>query len=117
MAETRVLVCGGRDYQDSEVLFNTLSMYHEEYNFAVLMQGGAKGADSEAKRWAQYHPEIKVLTFPANWKRNGKAAGPIRNQQMLTEGKPDLVIAFPGGRGTANMVSLARNIGVKVIEL
>lgn len=47
----------------------------------------------------------------------GKAAGPIRNQRMLDDGKPDRVLAFPGGRGTANMVKLAKAAGVPVHEI
>jgi hypothetical protein len=55
--------------------------------------------------------------FPADWEKYGKAAGPIRNQQILVEGKPDLVVAFQGGRGTANMVSRAQQAGVPVVEI
>jgi hypothetical protein len=54
----------------------------------------------------------------ADWKRLGRKAGPIRNQRMLVEGKPDLVVAFPGGKGMAGMVTLARNasIGIMVVD-
>ena len=56
--------------------------------------------------------------FPADWIRHGRAAGPIRNEQMLREGCPDLVVAFhddPGlGRGTADMVRRALAAGVPV---
>lgn len=55
--------------------------------------------------------------FPADWGSLGKAAGPIRNSLMLTEANPSLVIAFPGGKGTADMISKARAAGVKVIEV
>jgi hypothetical protein len=58
---------------------------------------------------------IAVKEYPADWQKHGKAAGPIRNRQMLEDGKPDLVIAFSGGRGTANMISQARAAGVKVL--
>jgi UDP-N-acetylmuramoylalanine-D-glutamate ligase len=60
---------------------------------------------------------IPVETYEADWDTHGKAAGPIRNKRMLDEGKPDLVVAFPGGRGTANMISQARKAGVEVIEV
>jgi acyl-CoA synthetase (NDP forming) len=58
-----------------------------------------------------------VTSFPANWKKHGKSAGPIRNQLMLDVGKPDLVIAFPGGSGTADMIRRARKAGVPVKEI
>jgi hypothetical protein len=57
------------------------------------------------------------VVYPADWAKHGRAASPIRNQQMLDEGRPNLVVAFPGGRGTADMVRRARSAGVEVIEV
>jgi hypothetical protein len=79
-----------------------------------IISGMAKGADSAAVDWAVVN-WCKVHEFPADWKKYGRAAGAIRNQQMLDEGKPDVVIAFPGGRGTAHMVKIAKAKGVKTI--
>jgi len=53
----------------------------------------------------------------AKWSKHGRAAGPIRNQEMIDECKPDLVVAFPGGRGTADMVRRAKAAGIRVIEV
>jgi len=53
----------------------------------------------------------------ANWAGLGRKAGPIRNQEMLDQGRPNMVVAFPGGRGTADMVRRARGAGVEVIEV
>jgi predicted Rossmann-fold nucleotide-binding protein len=113
---TRVLVCGGRDFNDDERVFAVLSSYDHDYHFTRLIQGGAPGADSAAARWADIGG-IVVMCFKPNWKKHSKAAGPIRNARMIEEGKPDLVIAFPGGRGTANMVAQARAAGIEVIEI
>jgi hypothetical protein len=66
-----------------------------------------------AGEWADVFG-VPFRIFPANWKKHGRAAGPMRNQQMLDEGKPDLVIAFPGGSGTADMVRRAKAAGVPV---
>jgi hypothetical protein len=55
--------------------------------------------------------------YEADWISLGRKAGPIRNQRMLEEGKPDLVMAFPGGRGTADMVRRGKEAGVEVIEV
>jgi hypothetical protein len=79
----------------------------------LIIHGAAKGADTLAGRWAKEF-NIPVLVFPADWKKYGRRAGPIRNAQMLSEGKPNLVVAFPGGRGTANMVGLSQKAGVPV---
>ena len=59
---------------------------------------------------------IPVERFPADWSEYGKAAGAIRNQQMLDEGTPDLVVAFPGGNGTLDMVRRSQRAGIKVLR-
>jgi hypothetical protein len=110
---TRVLVCGGRDYGDRATLYATLDRLHAEHHFAVLIAGGARGADTLAEQWAKDR-SIPTEIYMADWKGQGRAAGPIRNQRMLTEGKPDLVVAFSGGKGTAGMMALARGAGVPV---
>src|SRR5258707_623656 len=82
----------------------------------VIIHGGAAGADSAAGDFAAVNwcPE---LCFMADWSKYGKRAGYVRNKQMIEEGMPDLVVAFPGGRGTAMMVKLARQANIKVIEV
>jgi hypothetical protein len=106
----RVLVCGGRDYSDWDVFCNVLD-YHQPDE---IISGMARGADMLAATYARRF-KIPLLEFPADWNKHGRAAGPIRNQQMLDEGRPDMVIAFPGGRGTADMVSRAKKAGVRVV--
>lgn len=82
----------------------------------VIITGCAPGADRCADGWAVCN-WTQLLEFPADWRTHGKAAGPIRNQRMLDEGKPDVVIAFPGGRGTADMVRRAERAGVRVVRV
>ena len=108
---TKILVCGGRDFKDRDLLFNVIDNIQPE----EIISGMAKGADSIAAEYATRFG-ISLLKFPADWEKHGKSAGPIRNQQMLDEGKPDLVVAFKGGRGTAHMVSIARKAGIPVKE-
>lgn len=74
------------------------------------------GADGLADRAARVLG-CDIDVYPADWPRYGKAAGPMRNQQMVDEGKPDVVLAFPGGRGTADMVRRAKAAGVRVVEV
>jgi hypothetical protein len=113
----RVLVCGGRDFNDRDFIHNTLCDLHERRGpFAVVIHGCATGADDEGMIWAQMMG-VKHLPMQAEWQKYGRAAGPIRNQRMVDEGKPDLVIAFPGGRGTADMVSRARAAKIEVLEI
>jgi predicted Rossmann-fold nucleotide-binding protein len=109
----RLVVCGGRDYADVWAVHKTLTRLHAERGIAAIIQGGAKGADELARIWASEH-DIPVETFDADWKQHGKAAGPIRNGVMLAESKPDGVVAFPGGRGTADCVRQAEAAGLTV---
>lgn len=69
-----------------------------------------------AAQWAQRRG-IASTAYEADWAHEGRAAGPIRNMRMLDEGIPDLVVAFPGGRGTANMVRQAKERGFEVLEV
>lgn len=112
----RIIVCGGRDFDDSSTIRGSLSAVHEQTPIRHLFHGNARGVDTEAARWAREFPEIAVHATPAQWAKYGKRAGPLRNQQMLGQGI-DLVIAFPGGRGTADMVKRARAAGVEVMEI
>jgi hypothetical protein len=114
---TRVLVCGGRDYNDEERVFGTLDEIHKRSRITAIIQGYATGADDLAREWGYGQRNCAILSFAPDWNRYGKAAGPKRNAQMLAEGKPDLVVAFPGGKGTANMVAQARAAGIEVIEV
>jgi hypothetical protein len=117
----RILVCGGRKYYDYDKINLELNVIHALRTITTLIQGEASGADLISKQWAKYN-RIPTMDFPAVWRNvvNGKYnpnAGSERNQKMLDEGKPDLVVAFPGGKGTANMVKLAEEAGVEVIKI
>jgi hypothetical protein len=111
---TVLLVCGGRDYSDKHTLWVTLNGCVHDRGVIRVIAGGAKGADTLAEEWAKIQ-EIECVVYHADWAKHGRAAGPIRNQQMLDDSKPNLVVAFPGGRGTADMVRRARAAGIEVI--
>lgn len=113
----RILICGGRHFADRAAM---LRFFAELVELAegrgvtpVIIHGGAHGADRLADRIATAL-QFPVQRFPAEWDRHGHAAGPIRNRQMIEDGKPDLVAAFPGGKGTAHMVKTAEESGVPV---
>lgn len=112
------LVCGGRDFTDA-VMFASAMLDLVEVRGALprkIVHGAATGADSLADVWGRRFA-IEVVRVPAQWEKDGRAAGPVRNQQMLDEYKPDLCVAFPGGRGTADMIARARKAGVTVAEI
>lgn len=133
----RVLVCGGRDFGEAaddatpeefelalkqgafihNILWQKLGSQFWEPSQDVIITGGARGVDTIANHWANKIAGCQTEVYPAKWKQYGKKAGYIRNKQMLEEGKPDVVIAFPGGKGTAMMVRLAREAGIPVEEI
>jgi hypothetical protein len=110
----KVLITGGRDFEDEDLLQQILGRLHSATPFSCLIHGAAKGADQLAGKWATENG-VEAIACPADWKRHGRGAGPTRNKQMLEDHKPDLVVAFPGGKGTANMVALAQKAGTKIV--
>lgn len=111
----RLLVCGGRDFEDWDLFKDSMTELVKDVDH-VIISGRAKGADTMAQAWAKYRG-YQFEGYLADWEAYGKAAGHMRNKRMLDEGHPDLVIAFPGGKGTANMVEQATKAGVKVINV
>lgn len=123
-----VLVCGGRTYGlrpgEKRDLFAALWDVHSQTPISLLVHGAAIGADTLAEEWAKGH-QIPYLGMPAKWHTLPKhVAGPERNRDMLDTrraGLPfrvpiELVVAFPGGSGTADMKAAAREAGVRVWE-
>lgn len=112
----KVLVCGGRDYTNADNVSKTLNWIVPLIKCVV--HGGARGADSLAGEWAKANGVEERIYLP-DWTTHGRKAGILRNIKMLDseiEGL-DLVIAFPGGSGTAHMVSYAKKCGVAVLEV
>lgn len=122
----RILVCGSRHFNNYSLMANVLIEHMK--NGDTLIHGCCGGADIIAEEvWNNFQ---KIERYPANWDKYGRAAGPIRNKQMLDEGKPDLVIAFLGhvaeqeifyglsesqySRGTKDMIRQATKAGVPV---
>ena len=107
----KVLVTGSRYYSDYSIMKKELEALPKD---TVLIHGGCVGADALADLIGR-QLGFKIMVFNADWAKNGKAAGPIRNSEMLKE-KPDLVLAFPleGSKGTWDTVSKARGLGIEV---
>jgi len=115
----RVLVCGGRDFDDAGLMITVLDRLHTEKSFTVLIHGNARGTDRIADDWAWRRgvPREPYGLPQGEWDEVGKKAGLLRNQRMLDEGKPDLVVAFPGGGGTKDMVRRAVEARVAIHEV
>lgn len=119
-----IIVTGGRDYTDRRAVFAALDAVHTATPVYAVAHGDCPtGADSHAAAWAEAHrADVLHWRFPARWARDGRAAGPRRNQWMIDflAGADDggvLVLAFPGGRGTADCMRRARAAGMPVREV
>jgi hypothetical protein len=106
-----LLVFGGRDYTNQQRVFAVLDNVHQLYGIEKIVEGDARGADRLAGEWADARGVQKEV-HPADWKKHGRAAGPIRNRSMLKQSNPDAGLGFPGGRGTADMLQMLRTAGV-----
>lgn len=92
-----------------------LQAFHDQHRITLLIEGEAEGADRLARSWALFKG-IPYMPFPANWHKNGRAAGPVRNQQMLDEGQPQVLLAFSGRTGTLDMVTRAHRAKLPVFH-
>jgi len=109
----RLLVCGGRTYADLDRVRREMNRVVGLRRNVIVIHGGARGADSLAGAVA-VKAGVPTEVYVAEWEKHGRAAGMLRNKRMLEEGKPDLVLAFPGGIGTGGMIRIARQAGVPV---
>lgn len=114
----RVLVCGGSKFNDYTLLESSLGKLFKTYSKDTIeiISGHAKGADSLGEKYADEH-NLKCTIFEANWKKYGRAAGPIRNSQMLEYAKQEnpLVVAFWDGEshGTKDTITKAKKLNIR----
>lgn len=112
--QMRLLICGDRNWDKPKMIERIIDGFAFGHNDLVIIEGCARGADKAA---CEHRPDdLTHEHYPALWDEHGKAAGPIRNRQMLKEGQPDLVIAFHNdistSKGTKDMVKIAKEAGL-----
>lgn len=112
----RIIVCGGLDYQHEHTVNAILTKIKEKYPDLAIIEGGARGADRLARQWADKN-DVICYTERADWETYGKRAGWMRNQRMIDRFKPQAVVAFPGNKGTRDMVRRAHEAGIPVWEV
>lgn len=124
----RIIVAGGRDFNNKELLTLKLTDWiinlylsrdwSDEAVSIEFISGNASGADKLGEEFAkEYLYPLKL--FPAEWNKYGKAAGPIRNKQMAeyaSESDKGVLFAFWDGksRGTKNMIDNATQLGLEI---
>jgi len=108
----RVLVCGDRNWTNKALIKRFL----ESSGATLVIHGGCRGADKIAGELSR-ELGLSEIECPANWQEHGKAAGPIRNRQMLSH-RPAMVIAFHNdiqkSKGTKDMINAAKAAGIPV---
>lgn len=120
----RVLVCGGRNFSNRALLFarlddllNMQGIFKDvPERITVLIHGAQRGADICADLWARTNG-IKIEKYPAMWRMYGPFAGPMRNALMISQGRPRIGVAFPGNKGTADMVNKLKLAGIKTYHI
>jgi hypothetical protein len=121
-----VWVSGGRDYRNAERVRYILDNYLERHGIRVIITGACRvgqtpvsnldGADGLAEEWARMR-EVPYIGVPARWQSEGSAAGPIRNERIVSDWHPDVLLAFPGGAGTENSIEVAELHGIVVFRI
>ncbi|GAA0586821.1 DUF2493 domain-containing protein [Halomonas salifodinae] len=106
----RCIICGGRDFDDWLLLKRKLDAILARQEVVEIVSGGAPGADALGERYAAERG-WPVRRFPADWSL-GRRAGPLRNAEMVAYATH--LVAFPGGRGTADCVRQAKEAGLVV---
>lgn len=113
----RIIFCGDRNWVDEQAISFVIGQLKQHLGKFIMIEGEARGADVISWRMANHHG-IKVKEYPADWDKYHKAAGPIRNRQMVKEGKATAVIAFHANisesKGTKDMVAFAQKQNLPV---
>ncbi|NVZ99610.1 DUF2493 domain-containing protein [Pseudomonas gingeri] len=112
----RVLICAGRYYMNASMCRKVLEAYQQVRRIEVLIHGGNQYLGSTLEDWAR-ETGTHIVRYPSNWQLYGKQAERRRNQFMLLDSEPDLVLAFPGGNDTEELVAQARAIGIETLPI
>jgi len=113
-----LIVTGGRDYFPTHAQLHSLKLIAQARGVTELVHGDARGVDRQVDSvFRLYLPDVTIKTFPYK-AEHGRVGGPIRNSEMAAyaKGKPALCVAFPGGKGTADMVTKATRAGIEVLD-
>jgi len=117
MTDAWIVITGGRDYKDKKTVFKVLNVLNPQ---KIYVGDCPTGVDKFVLEWQTNNMRTALLQFKADWDEHGRAAGPIRNKEMILAAKQDnfdFVIAFPGGKGTVDCVKHAKNAGFVVLRV
>jgi hypothetical protein len=106
-----VIIAGSRHFNCMQTLEDAIA--DSGFDITCVVSGAAKGVDLLGERWAQARG-IGIRSFPADWKKHGRGAGPIRNEEMARVGEALLALPCPCSRGTKDMIKRAYNHDLQV---
>lgn len=109
----RVLVVGGRNFHNTKTFKETLDQLHQQHSITCIIHDGKSSVAHFGHYWARGFG-IEEMPFDRDWGGTGRSSGGRRNRTMLEEGRPDLVVAFSGGKDTADLVRRAKLINIPV---
>ena len=110
----KIIICGGREFRLFTEHTLILTRLHQLFRFTEIVSGRCAGADKDAEDWAKEN-HLPIKQFIPAWVAEGKKAGPLRNEEMANYA--DACIAFPGGKGTADMIDRALAHGLLTIVM
>lgn len=109
----RLIIAGGRDYRAGPAEYRWLDLVNHHQRVTAVLSGTARGVDTFGEMWAA-EKHIPIERYPAEWKKYGPRAGPMRNQVMVN--RADALAVFPGGTGSANVTKLAEKAGIRIFR-
>lgn len=109
-----VIVTGGRDFTDRDLVWAVLRKLQPGN---IIVGDCPTGVDSFAREWAKSQPRQGYVVYEAFWDKEGRKAGPLRNRRMVQDHKDAVVLAFPGGRGTASCIAEAEAEGLIILQV
>ena len=107
----RVIIAGGRDINDFDLVLDAVE--DSGFDIDTVVSGGARGVDHMGEIFAS-EMNLKLNVYEADWERNGRAAGPIRNRKMAENADALIAIWDGKSRGTKNMIETAKKLGLLV---
>lgn len=107
----RTIIAGGRDCYSQMVLQKALK--NCGWKPSVVLCGGARGADTLGRNWAEDN-DIPVELYPAEWNKRGKSAGFFRNIQMGDQAEALIALWDGKSKGTAHMIKVAQHRALRI---
>jgi YspA, cpYpsA-related SLOG family len=111
----RLIICGGRHFRDMALVERELTRINAARPIDVLVHGGSAGIGMPVEAWGQEH-DVHIVRYPP-CRTPGRNSDARRDMFMLSDGRPDAMLAFPGGRRTKALVQMAEAQGIPVISV